>query len=394
MLRYHMTPPWARGWDARRRSTSYHAPAATRPRWFFRGAAAAALSIGAVMLPPRAASAAETGGTFSVVAWDSLTGELGVAVQSKAFSVGGAVPWAEAGVGAVATQAQTNRTFGPRALALMRLGHGAADAMERLLADDPDSRLRQLAIVDALGRTASHTGSGCSEWAGSVTGPGFVCQGNILAGEAVVRAMARAMSDTEGELSDRLMAALEAGQEAGGDRRGQQSAALLVVRPSTLRPDYIYRYVDLRVEDHPRPIAELRRVYEMARASDLAEAHAIFAQEYEGGDEPEELAMVERERALLGGILRDALRGDADPDQLNNLAWSVATHDLFLEEAEEAARRAAKARPKDANILDTLAEVYWRRGKAKEARETAARALALEPGSAYFRGQLERFGGG
>lgn len=360
MLRYHMLP------------LSYHALVAL---------VASAVS----------AHAAHEAGTFSVVARDSLTGEMGVAVESKAFSVGGAVPWAEAGVGAVATQAQTNRTFGPRALSLMRRGNGAAETLDMLLADDPDSRVRQLAIVDALGRTASHTGSSCNEWAGSVTGPGFVCQGNILASEAVVQAMARAMRDTEGELSDRLMAALEAGQEAGGDRRGQQSAALLVVRPSSRRPDYIYRYLDLRVEDHERPIAELRRLYEMARASDLAEAHAIFAAEYEEGDEAEELALAQRERALLGGILRDALRDDADPDVLNNLAWSVATHDLFLAEAEEAARRAVKKKPKDANILDTLAEVYWRRGNAKDARETAERALALEPDSAYLKGQVERF---
>lgn len=201
-------------------------------------------------------------GTFSIVAADLETGEVGCAVQSKYFSVGAVVPWARAGVGAVATQAAGVAAYGPRALAELERGASPEQALERVLADDAARETRQLGAVTADGRAASFTGAACLDWAGDRTGAGFAVQGNILAGAGVVEEMARAYDETVGPLVERLVAALEAGQAAGGDKRGQQSAAVIVERAGAHADsrEGIDRICDLRVEDHAEPIAELRRL--------------------------------------------------------------------------------------------------------------------------------------
>ena len=182
-------------------------------------------------------SSDEPFGTFSIIAFDPQTNELGIAVQSRAFSVGAGVPWAEAGVGAIATQASTNESFGPRGLAMLRAGYSAETARDSLLASDPGRENRQLGVVDATGRAASFTGSRCLVWAGDTTAAGLSAQGNILAGPKVLSEMVRAYSESDGEMAERLLAALHAAQAAGGDKRGQQSAAILVVRPSDERAE-------------------------------------------------------------------------------------------------------------------------------------------------------------
>ncbi|MCX2728088.1 DUF1028 domain-containing protein [Thermomicrobium sp. 4228-Ro] len=199
--------------------------------------------------------------TFSIVAVDLATGELGVAVASKFLAVGAVVPWARAGVGAVATQSYANVSYGPTGLELMAAGYSAGETLARLLADDPERELRQVGIVDARGGTATFTGSACHAWAGGRTGPGYAVQGNILTGPEVVDAMVRAFEMTEGPLAARLLAALAAGDAAGGDRRGKQSAALLVVKERGGYGGYTDRFIDLRVDDHPEPVAELQRLY-------------------------------------------------------------------------------------------------------------------------------------
>ena len=218
-------------------------------------------------------------GTFSIVAADLETGEVGVAVQSRYFSVGSVVPWAQAGVGAVATQAAGIAVYGKHALEELARGATPEDALTRVLADDPGRETRQLGIVTADGRAAAFTGTSCNEWAGHRTGPGFAVQGNILAGEAVVEAMAHAYQETLGPLVERLVAALEAGQAAGGDRRGQQSAAVIVERAGGRAEsrEGIDRICDLRVEDHAEPIAELRRLVGIWTTWDAQRnAHAAY----------------------------------------------------------------------------------------------------------------------
>lgn len=208
--------------------------------------------------------------TFSIVAFDFENGDLGVAVQSKFPAVGAVVPWAKARVGAIATQAWCNTAYGPSGLKMLEANLSAQETLRKLLADDTNTQVRQFAIVDAKGQVAAHTGTECFEWAGHMTGKGYSCQGNILAGARVVESMARAYEETSGDLIDKLMQALAAGQAAGGDRRGQQSAALLVVREKGGYEGFNDRYVDLRVDDHPTPIEELKRVlrvYDMTMLS-------------------------------------------------------------------------------------------------------------------------------
>ena len=200
--------------------------------------------------------------TFSIVAVDAETGEIGCAVQSRYFAVGNVVPWARAGVGAVATQAAGVAVSGPRILDQLAGGLGPQEALAAVLADDEGRETRQLGVVAADGSAAAHTGSECLAWAGHRVGPGYAVQGNILAGEAVVAEMERAFLATGGALAERLVAALEAGQAAGGDVRGQQSAAVLVERLGAAAEsrEGLDRVCDLRVDDHMEPIVELRRL--------------------------------------------------------------------------------------------------------------------------------------
>ena len=198
--------------------------------------------------------------TFSIVGRDPENGDLGVAVQSKFFAVGVVVPWAKAGVGAVATQSWTNPTYGPKGLALLENGLTAQQALDRLIADDEGRSQRQVGMIDADGNVANYTGDECLGWAGARRGKHYTAQGNLLVGEAVVEAMGVAFEETEGELAEKLMAALIAGQKKGGDRRGQQAAALLVVRENGGDGGFNDRYIDLRVDDHKQPIKELHRL--------------------------------------------------------------------------------------------------------------------------------------
>src|SRR5678816_835069 len=219
----------------------------------------AVLAITARAEPPRVA-------TFSIVAFDPRTGELGVAVQSRFLGVGAVVPWAKAGVGAIATQSLANTTYGPEGLKLLASGVMPEDAIKQLTAGDAKSAVRQVGMVNVSGKSATFTGAECNPWAGGRSGPNYAAQGNILAGEGVVTAMAESFeksADSGKELGQRLLDALEAGQAAGGDKRGMQSAALLVVHEGWGYAGLNDRYRDLRVDDHPNPIVELQRVYDL-----------------------------------------------------------------------------------------------------------------------------------
>ena len=204
--------------------------------------------------------------TYSIVARDKDTGELGVAVQSHYFQVGPVVPWALAGVGAVATQSQVNIAYGPLGLELLQAGYTAEQALTALTAGDPYADVRQCAIVDANNRVAAHTGVKCIPAAGHVLGDGFSCQANLMEKDTVWTAMADAYTSTEGPLAERMMAALEAAEAEGGDIRGKQSAAMLVVTGSPTGRSWEDRIIDLRVEDAGDPLPELRRLLRVKRA--------------------------------------------------------------------------------------------------------------------------------
>lgn len=204
--------------------------------------------------------------TFSIVARDPATGEMGVAVQSHWFGVGRLVAWARAGVGAVATQAMVEVAYGPRGLALMAQGKSAPETLAELLAADGGRELRQVAMVDAQGRVAAHTGARCIAEAGHIVGDAFSVQANMMLNDRVWPAMHQAYLQAKGDLAERLVCALEAAQDAGGDVRGQQSAAILVVPAQATDRPWDDVVVELRVEDHPAPIAELRRLLTVHRA--------------------------------------------------------------------------------------------------------------------------------
>lgn len=233
--------------------------------------------------------------TYSIVGYDPEEKEWGIAVQSKFLGVGSVVPFAKAGVGAVATQSYANTSYGPHALQLMDEGKTAEEALDIITKDDPERPLRQVGLIDAGGNAATFTGEGCYDWAGGQTGKHFAAQGNILVDENTVKTMAETFESTSGSLAERLLHALDAGQDAGGDSRGMQSAALLVVKESGGYGGFNDRYIDLRVDDHPSPIKELKRIYLM---------HQLYFKESEPGRvvllEGEILDEVERELTRLG----------------------------------------------------------------------------------------------
>ena len=204
--------------------------------------------------------------TYSIVARDPATGEMGVAVQSHWFSVGSNVAWAEAGVGAVATQSFIDPSYGQGGLQLMRGGAGAEEALKSLLAKDEGRDVRQVAMIDARGRVAAHTGAKCIEAAGDRTGANYSVQANLMSNERVWPAMARAFEAAKGDLAERMLAALDAAEGAGGDIRGRQSAALVVVKAQSTGKPWADRLFDLRVDDHPEPLRELRRLVRLQRA--------------------------------------------------------------------------------------------------------------------------------
>jgi uncharacterized Ntn-hydrolase superfamily protein len=256
-------------------------------------------------------------GTYSIIAHDPRSGQVGVAVQSHWFGVGTVVTWAEAGVGAVATQSLAEPTYGPDGLRLMREGMPAGEALDRLTEADSGAPVRQVAMVDSRGRAAVHTGSSCVAHAGHRTGPGFTCQANMMLSPTVPDAMAAAYEAARGPLDARLLAALDAAEAEGGDIRGRQSAALLVVAPEG---EPWRRQLDLRVDDHPDPLAELRRLHHLQRAYDLSEqaeelvaegrheeAAPLFEQAAEVAPESDELLFWSGLAAAQGGDMAVAV---------------------------------------------------------------------------------------
>ena len=263
--------------------------------------------------------------TFSIVGYDPQEKEWGIAVQSKFLGVGAVVPFAKAGVGAVATQSYANTAYGPQALELMAQGKSAEEVMELITKDDPDKEMRQVGLIDAKGNGATFTGTYCYDWAGGVTGKHFAAQGNILVDENTVKRMAETFESTEGSLANRLLQALHAGQQTGGDSRGQQSAALLVVKEKGGYGGYNDRYIDLRVDDHPEPITELIRIYGLQQL-------------YFAKAKPENVVAIEGEvRGIVVQHLQrlDYLKADPVDDEELHKALTAYIHTENFEEREQ-----------------------------------------------------------
>ncbi len=269
--------------------------------------------------------------TFSIVARDPKTGELGVAVASRFFSVGSVVPYLRAGTGAVAAQANANVTYGPRGLDLMAQGATAEETLKVLLRGDGNAKSRQAGLVSADGSSVSYTGEGCIPWAGGRSGPNYAVQGNILAGEQVVVAMEKAFLDTRGTLAQRIFAALGAGEAAGGDSRGKQSAALVIVKEGAGYGGGNDRAIDIRVDDHAEPFQE------------------------------------------LGRLLRYA-----EMNYSWNEGWTAFTQKRYAA-ALEAQERAALLMPEMPELIYDLAVIRLAAGKRAEALQALERAVTLNP---------------
>jgi uncharacterized Ntn-hydrolase superfamily protein len=303
--------------------------------------------------------------TYSIVAQDPVTGELGVAVQSHWFSVGSVVSWAEAGVGAVATQSFVEVSYGPLGLARMRAGEPPDRALAALIERDPHPEVRQVAFVDARGRVAAHTGAGCIPGAGHLTGRGYSVQANLMLTGDVPQAMARAFEAAPGPLAERMLEALRAAQRAGGDIRGKQSAALLVVRGRASDRPWTDRLVDLRIEDHPRPVEELSRLLHLHRAYERMNR----------GDE-----------ALAAGEMARALAEYAEaermiPDNHEFVFWHAVTlvTNERVDEALPLFERAFRMNPNWMLLIPRLARV----GQLPDEPELLERILDVGPRATF-----------
>jgi uncharacterized Ntn-hydrolase superfamily protein len=251
--------------------------------------------------------------TYSLVARDPATGELGVAVQSRSFGTGAAVPWAAPGIGAVATQSFTQRSYGPGALGLLRSGSSPATALATLTSADRLQDFRQVAVVDMTGATAVHTGPACVQAAGSIAGDGFSAQGNMLRSTAVVEALAQGFSSARGPLAERLLAGLEAAEAAGGDFRGREAGAVLVVSGEATDSNAYDRVADVRVDNHSDPLTELRRLLTLSQAlrrlrrAGAASVDEVFAETLSAGVDED----VARWVASIGLLEEDPDRAEA-----------------------------------------------------------------------------------
>ncbi|TYB31510.1 MAG: DUF1028 domain-containing protein [Candidatus Mcinerneyibacterium aminivorans] len=323
--------------------------------------------------------------TFSVVAYDEETNELGVAVQSKFLAVGAVVPYAKANTGAIASQAWGNTKYGPEGLKFLEMGVSPKKVTEILTFKDKDSDQRQLGIVDGQGNSYTFTGKNCMKWAGGESGDSFAIQGNILAGEEVVEAMVEKFKNTENlPLGKRLIEVLKAGEHAGGDKRGRQSASLLVVAENGGYSGYNDRFIDLRVDDHETPIKELMRIYKLHEKTFQGSAYI------RRGVKAMEKNKNKKANILFKRAMNIAQTYNDDPVLLNSIAWEFAQHDYNMDFALMSAKKASKLKPEDPNILDTLAFVYAKKGNYKKAVEIEKKAYRLS-NNEIFKEKIEKW---
>jgi len=268
--------------------------------------------------------------TFSIVAFDPINKEWGVAVQSKFVAVGCIVPFAKAGIGAIATQAHVNTSFGPRGLRLLKEGLTAKDTIEKLLKDDEGRETRQIGIVDSFGNAAAFTGKECFDWAGHVVGENFTCQGNILVSDKVVKEMAIAYTNLKGDLVEKLFVALESAQKMGGDKRGRESAAIYIVKEKGAYDGGTDKYIDIRVDEHPTPIKELKKVFEIYDMCLLNREDPGDIIKLTGNS-----MKIVQERLQIDGFYKGKLSGTFDDSTREALSKWLATNNFEVKERDD-----------------------------------------------------------
>jgi len=322
--------------------------------------------------------------TFSIIAHDHESGEWGVAVASREIAVGHAVPWARANAGAVATQAWINPLFGIDGLAMMERGFSAEQTLNALLERDEEDDSRQFALVDAAGNVAAYSGSKLGGWSGDIQGDGYSIQGNCLAGDSVLTEMERVFLETEGPLALRLVEALLAGDAAGGDRRGRQSASLLVVRDGAGLRGVMDEFYDLRVDNHPDAPAELAAAFEQWS---YQVALYYYLEHEESIDNGKGLTLLD------WIVAREKAKEEPDIRILYTVADMMSRQKLYPDKALEIAEYIHGILPGNAAILSVMAECCFAAGELQDALGWCEKALAVQPDSRKIMEQHERFSG-
>lgn len=328
-------------------------------------------------------------GGISIVAWDSATGDLGIIVESDIPAAGAFTAYAASPSGAILLLGNVNPRIGPDGLHLLEQGSLPRAVFDSLLRSDPDGETRQIALLDAHGDCYSFTGARCLPYAGSINGVGYCVQGNLLSGDQALSAVAIAFQTADGELSDRLLKALESAHKTGGLKYTPRSASMLVVRDHGGYGGANDRYIDLRVDDDPQPLARLRQIYSAYEPSYLFDAR------WRSIDALNQDQKFDNARALLKRVVASMneelrIRPD-DPQTLSRIAYALATHDVDRPRALELAQRASKLAPTSAPILNTLAECYFRLGRYDDAISVESQLVAQDPANVVYFNQLKKF---
>ena len=334
--------------------------------------------------------AADMSGAFSVILYDPATGEIGIGVLSHAPACGGYVPWVEAGVGAIATQGETNASWGPRGLDMLRAGVPVEKMVDSLMKSDPGFQRRQLGALDRTGWPGGYTGIELVNWSGGILDSNFAMQANTMNTHLVMDVLAdtvRAIKDRP--LADRLLVALTLGERIKADWRGARSAAILVGRVNPERPEDKGRYISLRADDNPHPAAALAAQYRALRAARLVAAHLDYAGWYRSSGDAARAALEEsRARDDVQSALADSM---LSAPAYNAMAWQLAQRGVMLEQAWEATQRAQAAEPRSTEFTDTAAEVRYRQGRVAEALALAKDALSRVPPDEYLQSRVKFF---
>lgn len=333
-------------------------------------------------------SSVEPVATISIAAADTLTGDLGIAILSRVISVGAISPYGKAGAGVVVTQATANTTYGPLGIEMLSRDLLPWDIVDALLANDGDTTQRQVSIIDVHGNSYAFTGSGCVQKAAHMYGAGYSVLGNTLSSESIVKIIGRTFELSKGPLTDRLLESIEAGERASADA-GYRSATLLVLREHGGYLGFNDRYVDIRVDDSPTPLEDLKRIYKQWMNRFTFDMQIKSIEAFMAGNNIT-AARAELQRLVneLNAQLRDK---PDDPDVLNRIAFILATYDIDRERALDLAKRAAKLEPTNDRILSTLAECHYHLGHYDEAIAIGAELVKQSPANDNFWKRLQKY---